>query len=149
MGTTAASVKLLLMLEITAERKPSTPLYPRQLDRAEPRGRAARRQSGVPNNLVEQNLSNTAKTWNCKGALGKTSGRSIFRSAPLRATSSELERSSSAANRKMLRAHNLTTGEQVAFARCRKSLLAKSDINCVRDGTRRCAGGLNSRIEVT
>src|ERR1700690_1530610 len=35
-------------------KKTSTPLCPRQLGRAEPRGRAARGQSGVPNNTFRQ-----------------------------------------------------------------------------------------------
>ena len=73
--------------------------------------------------------------WNCKGALGKTSGRSIFRNAPLRATSSALKRSSSAAIRKTLGAHIQRTNERVAFARCRKTLLAESNNRCIRDRT--------------
>ena len=94
------------------------------------------RQSGVPNKLLVN------KPWNCKGALGKTSGRSIFRNAPLRATSSALNGSSSAANRKTLRAHKERRREQVAFARCRKSLLAESNIGCIGCRTPRCVGAL-------
>ena len=59
----------------------------------------------------------------CKGASGKTSGRSIFRNAPLRATSSTKRRSRLAAISKALPTCINRTFEKVGFARHRKTLL--------------------------
>jgi hypothetical protein len=62
------------------------------------------------------------KRRNCKGASGKTSGRSIFPNAPLRATSSTTMRSMSGAILKALPTCIYRTRRQVAFARGRKDL---------------------------
>ena len=57
-----------------------------------------------------------------QGAFGKTSGRSIFPNAPLRATSSALSRSMSRANRNALSVHIVETRKRVGFAEGRKLL---------------------------
>ncbi len=59
----------------------------------------------------------------CKGAFGKTSGRSNFQDAPLRATSSDPVRSMSCAIAKVLAMRKGRTLERVAFALRRKLLL--------------------------
>jgi hypothetical protein len=58
-----------------------------------------------------------------QGAFGKTSGRSIFSNAPLRATSSATRRSMLAAISKALPPCIYRTHERVGFARVRKLLL--------------------------
>lgn len=105
--------------------RPGTPLRPRQLDRVVPRGRAAEERSGMPKKPAE-------KSSNCKGAFGKTSGRSIFRNAPLRATSSALKRSSWTAIRKTLSAHTRGTGELVGFARWPENFTRRTAITVGR-----------------
>jgi len=59
-----------------------------------------------------------------QGAFGKTSGRSDFPNAPLRATSSATRRSMSDAIAKALPTCTLRTKEQVGFARPGKLLLS-------------------------
>jgi hypothetical protein len=78
------------------------------------RGRAVRKRSGVSFFLAN---------WLCNGACGKTSGRSIFRHAPLRATSSGLRRSIWWAILQTLARTHFENEKRVAFAPGGKLLL--------------------------
>jgi hypothetical protein len=142
MRSTTASANMQLMLEAVAGRKPAPRSVPvswivQNLGGGLPEDRAECPTTLFGNKPLAGERCPTIPSqpdlWNCKGALGKTSGRSIFRNAPLRATSSDLERSSSAAIRKTLRAHIPSNRQQVAFARFRKTLLAGSNNRCIRD----------------
>ena len=64
----------------------------------------------------------------CKGAFGKTSGRSIFPNAPLRATSSSTRRSMSDAISNILSTCIYRTPGRVGFARGGKLLLKITNI---------------------
>ena len=65
-----------------------------------------------------------------QGAFGKTSGRSFFPNAPLRATSSALSRSMSHANRKTLRTCTQRTPQRVGFARTPETFTFVCKLGC-------------------
>ena len=86
----------------------------------------SRGRTGKPTECVRRSNSNGE----CKGAFRKTSGRSNFPNAPLRATSSYLNRSMFVANRNALLTRIDTAWEQVGFARGRKLLRSHRNILC-------------------
>jgi len=82
--------------------------------------------------------------WKCKGASGKTSGRSIFPNAPLRATSSGLKSCMSDAIAKALPTHVERTWSRVGFAWDRKLLRWFANLSFWRGGKTRIQRGICS-----